>query len=289
MRHILWILALFSSAAFAQSHEQTLSTLGLPMPPNSTFCNPQSTAAGATTCTAGPGVTIANGQISASGGGGSANPAGASFSTQYNSSGALGGTGPGTAGQCLVSNGANAAPTYQSCGAGGSVSSVTAGSTNLLNVTPTTGSVIADLASIGGYTVLANTTSSAATPTASTMQNMASAWVAVNETALTVTPGAGPTSDYNPVGFGSTVAYLHVNPASGSSVLRGLVAGSNMQTLVIDNAEAPGGADLLVLNNEDGTDATAANRFHAPGNVYLTSGARVICLYTTVLNRWQCQ
>lgn len=50
-----------------------------------------------------------------SGGGGS--PGGSGFSTQYNNGGSFGGTGPGTTGQVLTSNGAGVAPTYQTPGA----------------------------------------------------------------------------------------------------------------------------------------------------------------------------
>jgi hypothetical protein len=47
-------------------------------------------------------------------GGGGLSPGGSNFATQYNSGGsALGGTGPGTSGQVLTSNGASAAPTFQ--------------------------------------------------------------------------------------------------------------------------------------------------------------------------------
>lgn len=290
MRKILpWFLALIASVAFAQTHEQTLSTLGMPMPPSSVFCNSLLVNAPASICVAGTGISIQNGVITASSSG-TANPAGLAFSVQYNLNGSLGGTGPGTSGQCLISNGSNSAPTFQNCTASGAVSSVTAGTSNLLNITPTTGTVVADIANLGGYTFIGNPTASTAAPVAATMQNVAAAWVAVNETSLTVTPGAGPVADYNPAGWGSTVAYLHVNPAAGNSVLRGLVAGSSMQTVIIDNSEATGsGTDFVVLNDEDATDTTAANRFHATGNLYIPSGGYALCTYTTVLNRWLCR
>lgn len=52
-------------------------------------------------------------------GGGSGAPSGSNFSTQYNNGGLFGGTGPGTTGQVLTSNGAGSAPTFQTGGGGG--------------------------------------------------------------------------------------------------------------------------------------------------------------------------
>lgn len=59
-------------------------------------------------------ITAVGGVLSASSGG---TPAGSAYSTQYNNAGSFGGTGPGTAGQVLTSNGAGAAPTYQAASA----------------------------------------------------------------------------------------------------------------------------------------------------------------------------
>lgn len=289
MRYLFVLLTLSASVAFGQSHEQNLSTLGIPQPPNTIIGNCTGATAPLAACTAGSGITIANGTISSTATGGSP-PAGNSYSVQYNNNGTLAGSGPGTSGQVLTSNGPSSAPTFQTASGGGAgVSSLSAGSSNLLTVSPTTGASVVDITNLGGYTLLGNTTSSTAAPTASTMQNVASAWVAVNENALTVTPGAGPTSDYNPSGWGATIAYLHVNPASGNSTLRGLTAGSNMQAVIIDNAESSGGTDFVVLNNEDSSDSTAGNRFHGTGNLYIPAGGRVICVYTSTLTRWGCQ
>lgn len=49
--------------------------------------------------------------------GGGGNPGGSAFSTQYKSGNQLAGTGPGTSGQILQSNGAGSAPTYQALSA----------------------------------------------------------------------------------------------------------------------------------------------------------------------------
>lgn len=58
---------------------------------------------------------------------------------------AFGVTSAGTTGQCLTSNGASADPTYQTCGAGTGVSSVS-NSDGTLTISPTTGAVVASLA-----------------------------------------------------------------------------------------------------------------------------------------------
>jgi hypothetical protein len=55
-------------------------------------------------------------------GGGGVSPGGSDFSTQFNDgAGALGGAGPGSAGEVLTSNGAGMAPSFQAAGAAGCV------------------------------------------------------------------------------------------------------------------------------------------------------------------------
>jgi hypothetical protein len=49
----------------------------------------------------------------------SGSPGGTNHQTQINSSGAFGGVGPGTSGECYMSNGASADPSFQPCGGGG--------------------------------------------------------------------------------------------------------------------------------------------------------------------------
>ena len=71
MKHLRWLLLLVPLIALPQSHEQVLSTLGLPMPANSVFCNSTASPATAKTCTAGTNITISGGTIAASGAGGS--------------------------------------------------------------------------------------------------------------------------------------------------------------------------------------------------------------------------
>jgi hypothetical protein len=114
--------------------------------------------------------------------------------------------------------------------------------------------------------------------------------VTANAGVISATGAAGTTYDYSPTGWGATVGFLHLTPGTGGTTLGGLVAGSSMQVVFIDNAEAAGGADNVILLAESASDSTAANRFHASGNLLIPPGARVVCLYdSTTLARWSCQ
>lgn len=89
------------------------------------------------------------------GGGGGTTPVGSNYAIQYNAVGSFGGTGPGTAGQVLTSNGASSAPSFQSSGgivtvtvftASGNVSLTTATYLLIVNkTTPNAGPTIVDL------------------------------------------------------------------------------------------------------------------------------------------------
>lgn len=105
-------------------------------------------------------------------------------------------------------------------------------------------------------------------------------------------PGAGPTNDYSPSGFGSTTGVLYITPTAGGSTFNGMVAQSNLQQVYIVNAEAAGGADLLKLVNQSASDTTAANRFltSATTSLGIPAGGRVLCIYLAgSINRWNCQ
>lgn len=169
----------------------------------------------------------------------------------------------------------------------GGVSSVTAGSSGLLTISPTTGAVVADVSAIADYSVIGNGTNSTAKPTALGMQGLAASLVAVNENIVSATLGTGPINDYDPSGWGTTVAVLYLTPASGGSTLDGLVAGSNMQTVLIINAEAAGGSDDITLENQSSSDSTAANRFMGSGNLSIVPGGRVLAVYLGgSIGRW---
>jgi hypothetical protein len=159
----------------------------------------------------------------------------------------------------------------------------------LISVSPTTGAVVVDVATQGAYTVMGNCTNASAAPTACSMSNLQAALVAQNATIVTATAPTGPTNDYSPAGWGSTVAVLYLTPTAGGSTLNGLVAGSSMQQVFIINAEAAGGADNLILINQSSSDTTAANRFMASGDLAIPPGGGVQCLYlASTITRWWC-
>lgn len=194
-------------------------------------------------------------------GGGGGTPGGSSFQLQYNSSGAFGGIPSVMTGYCLTDNGSLAAPSFQVC-----------------SVSP-----------VSNQTILGNISGSTATPIGLNGQQVQGVLVLANENVISSSPGTGPINDFDPTGWGTTIAYIHVTPASGGTTIDGLVAGSAMQEVIIDNAEAPGGADNVIFMNESASDSTAANRFHAVGNIVIAPGGKVRCVdEQTTLNRWSC-
>lgn len=177
------------------------------------------------------------------------------------------------------------------CGAGGgAVSSVSAGGSGSVTVTPTTGAVVVDLASQSAGTMCANLTGSAGVPTCNnSMTGLQTALTTANAQIVTATVPTGPTNDYTPAGFGTTTAVLYLTPTSGGSTLNGLLAGSAMQQVFLVNAEAAGGADAILLINQSASDTTAANRFFAAGNLVLPPGGGVDCIYlASTITRWWC-
>lgn len=174
-------------------------------------------------------------------------------------------------------------------GGGGAVSSVSAGTSGLISVTPTTGAVVVDAASIATGNVYGNVSGSTGTAGLVTMTALQAALVAANQALVTATAPTGPTNDYAPSGFGTTTAVLYLTPTSGGSTIDGLVAGSAMQQVLLINAEAAGGADSILLINQSSSDSTAVNRFQASGNLVIPPGGRVDCVYlASTITRWNC-
>jgi hypothetical protein len=174
-------------------------------------------------------------------------------------------------------------------GGGGAVSSVTAGASDNLTVSPTTGATVVDFASQAAGTACANVTGSPGIPSCGvTMPQLQAALTAANAQLVSAAMPTGPTSDYAPTGFGTTTAVLYLTPASGGSVLDGLIAGSAMQQIFIVNAEAAGGADTIELVNQSSSDSTPANRFFAAGNLVIVPGGGVNCLYLPTADYWWC-
>ena len=173
-------------------------------------------------------------------------------------------------------------------GGGGAVSSVTAGASGSITVSPTTGPTVVDLSPAAAATALANLTGSSAAPIPVTMAALQGALTAANAQLVSAAVPTGPTNDYAPTGFGTTTAVLYLTPASGGSTLNGLLAGSPMQQVFIVNAEAAGGSDAITLINQSSSDTTPANRFLAAGNLIIVPGGGVDCLDLPTVNVWWC-
>lgn len=166
------------------------------------------------------------------------------------------------------------------------------GTPSAVVLTNGTGLPLAGLATQTTATVVANTSGSTAAPTAVALTAFQTAMILANANLVSDSPAAGPLNDYNPAGFGTTVAVLYLTPTAGGTTLNGLVAGSNMQQVFIINAQAAGGADLIKLVNQSASDPTAANRFltSATTSLAIPAGGRVDCIYLAgSINRWSCQ
>lgn len=135
------------------------------------------------------------------------------------------------------------------CGtSSGAVSSITAGSSGDLNITPTTGAAVADLASQANATVCANVSGSSRIPACNTtLPALQGALNAANVTTCTPTLAAGATNDFDPTTGGTActlsnaaitnVGYVSAIPGSGGSTLDGILAGSDKQQIWLkDNA-----------------------------------------------------
>ncbi len=183
---------------------------------------------------------------------------------------------------CLTNNGSTL-----SWGVCGAVASVSAGSSGMLTISPTTGAVVADLAAASTGTVVANISGSTGVPTDNSLASFQAAMVAATAQEVSAT-AATTQNNYAPPGFGTTTAFLNITPASGGSTITGLLAGSNMQQVFLKNAEAAGGSDNIILNNQSSSSSTA-NQFLLSGNAVIPPGGRWDCIYRTSVNVWDCQ
>jgi hypothetical protein len=190
-------------------------------------------------------------------------------------------------GDCLQYSGTTGLVVPVACSSG-AVSSVTAGASGSVSVSPTTGAVVVDLASQSAGTMCGNLTGSAGASTCgNTMASLQSALTAANALEVSATLASGATNNYSPTGYGTTTAILNLTPASGGSSLTGLAAGSATQQIFIINAEAAGGTDTITLTNQS-SSSTAANRFLASGNLVIPPGGGVNCLYRASNSFWWC-
>lgn len=100
--------------------------------------------------------------------GGGRIPGGSAFAIQYKSGNNFGGTGPGSAGQVLTSNGAGAAPTFQAAGGGGVTQTVSTQSLNLTGCTTTPTVTISYVVTGSQVTWMPQATTGACTSNAAT-------------------------------------------------------------------------------------------------------------------------
>ena len=139
---------------------------------------------------------------------------------------------------------------------------------------------------IGSNTIAGNNGSGFAALTPAQVQAML---VTANSATFTPAPAAGPITDWDPTAAAgiSTAGLVYATP-SANSVIQGMLAGSNMQELVLYNASSSFTIDLVM---QSGSEATAGNRFTGPGtDIILGFNMRAICFYLGgSVNRWNCQ
>lgn len=97
---------------------------------------------------------------------------------------------------------------------------------------------------------------------------------------VTVAVAAGSTNDLAPAGFGSRTRILEIDTAAGDATITGLIAGVDMQELVIVNT-----TNLLTLNDLDG-GSSAANQFQIGVSPTLIAKESVRAIYSEDKGLW---
>lgn len=217
-------------------------------------------------------------QISGGGiSGGGGKPAGSTFSTQYKvSATTFGGTGPGTAGQVLTSNGAGAAPTFQAAGGGGGVTSV--------GLTMPTGF------SVSGSPITTSGTLAVSTTLNGNLRGNGSGFVVGNVSLTSEVTGTLPsangglgyntvTDDTFPMANGSGyVATAMPNCGSSTQALAYSTSTNAFSCQTITGAAAsPAGSNTQIQFNNSGS-------FGADTNFTWTTGSRLLTLGASAAN-----
>jgi hypothetical protein len=188
--------------------------------------------------------------VTGTGGGGSP-PGGSAFSTQYQlTSSSFGGTGPGTSGQVLTSNGASAAPTFQNAGSGsGSVTNFSAGNLSPLFTTSvatstTTPALTFTASSFGANTVLGSVAGGAP--------------IALTATQLTTIPNVFTSSlqGVAPASGGGTSNFLR---ADGSWAAPGGAGGGTVTSITFSSGLAATPSNPITGSGTATLDLTHAN------------------------------
>jgi hypothetical protein len=148
---------------------------------------------------------------------------------------------------------------------------------------------LSSLATQATGTVVANVSGSTASPTAISMANLQSALNSANAITYTPTLASGATNDWDPSGGSgiTTVGFVYATPNALGSTLDGVLAGSDKQQFILCNAATLGtNAEYIILENQDSSDSTAANRLAMAGNTVLGPQMCAEFTYVTALSRW---
>lgn len=228
-------------------------------------------------------------------------PAGSNFSVQYNNAGVLAGTGPGTAGFVLTSNGAASAPTFQ-------VAAVAAGAnpTGTIGLTAVNGAASTFLRSDGAPALsqaIVPTWTGAHTFSASVTLNGAANQVngATNfNDAVTISTtlfydtaqspaalAAGNTNDYNPGGGIGSRCVFRLTPDAAGSTVTGIAASTQGNIIMLFNIQTGATGTLTLAHQDAGSSAT--NRIICPSEIsgVIPAGGSAILRYDANTTRWR--
>lgn len=241
--------------------------------------------------------------------GGGRIPGGNAFATQYKNGNNFGGTGPGTAGFVLTSNGSASAPTYQAVGVtpGGSNRQIQYNNSGAFGgiALGTSGQVLtsngsgspssfqdASLPAVipgaheftGAITLSASNNQFAGTVTTTDDFNLGATFYLLNP----VTPSAlasGSTNDYNPGSIGSRAIY-RLTANSANSTLTGFISAPTGYMVYIMNIQTTAGNIILSHQN---ASSSANNRIITPGEVSLSipPGGAATLRYDGAVSRWR--
>lgn len=200
--------------------------------------------------------------------GGGRIPGGSAFATQYKSGNNFAGTGPGTSGQVLTSNGASAAPTYQTVSAGtpaGSVGAIQYNNSGSFGGTgPGTAGQLLMSNGAGVNPSFTNTISGSKTLTGIiSFQNDATflAAMALRQQTPSTLSTTNNNYSFGGSGGGAGASVYRLEAASGGSTITGMtVTATEFYIIRIFNVSS---TDSIVFKNESAS-STAGNRILTP-------------------------
>jgi filamentous hemagglutinin len=228
-------------------------------------------------------------------------PAGSNFSVQYNNAGVLAGTGPGTSGFVLTSNGASSAPTFQSAAVATGGNPTASVGLSAINGVATTflrsdGAPALNQAIVptwtGAHTFSASVTLNGAANQVNGATNFNDA-VTISTTLFYDTaqsPAAlinGNTNDYNPGGGIGSRCVFRLTPDSAGSTVTGIAASSQGNTIMLHNIQTGATGTLTLAHQNAGSGVS--NRLICPGEVdtVIPAGGSAILRYDATTARWR--